>query len=285
MEEEFYIKRALSKDFSFLQTFILPYEHYAVQLCSYLRHKDSAIYIVSKTEKINTPQDIWGFFYFNKALLHCLPYLNDKNYKKFSDSFIPFLSDQPVKTIIGKKEQTELLLKILKPLKVTPSQCNYYKIMTLTDSPCPPPQELTMNEEIKRCTIDDQELLFDLQKKYITKEVAPAGKKVSDLECSIGLKDILKNQLVLALCADDEIVCKANTNAIGFNWVQLGGIYTHPLYRKNYYAWHLINYLCQRILKTQKTVCLFVKEKNIPALSLYQKIGFEEKENFEIAYF
>lgn len=157
--------------------------------------------------------------------------------------------------------------------------------MILNEQPLEPPENLSCDDEIRRCYDSDFDELFDLQKKYISKEVAPAGKQVSDLECSISLKQILKNQLCFALYSDDKVVSKANTNAIGFNWVQIGGVFTHPLYRKNYYAWNLVYSICQRVLKTQRKVCLFVKEKNNPAHELYKKMGFIEKCDFEICYF
>ena len=119
----------------------------------------------------------------------------------------------------------------------------------------------------------------------MAKEVAPAGKQVSDLEAKARLKSILKDQLCFALQSDGEIVAKANTNAIGFNYVQLGGVYTHPLYRKNYYAWHLVYTICQRVLKAGRKISLFVKEKNNPAHALYERIGFTTFGKYEIAYF
>ena len=120
---------------------------------------------------------------------------------------------------------------------------------------------------------------------YMAKEVAPQGKQITDLEASAQLKSILKDQLCFALYSDGEIVSKANTNAIGFNYVQLGGVYTHPLYRKNYYAWHLVYTICQRVLKTGRKLSLFVKEKNNPAIMLYKRIGFVETGTYIIGYF
>ena len=119
----------------------------------------------------------------------------------------------------------------------------------------------------------------------MAKEVAPSGKLVTDLEAAAQLKSILKDQLCFALWTDGEIVAKANTNAIGFNYVQLGGVYTHPLFRKNYYAWNLVYTICTRVLKSGRKISLFVKEKNNPAHELYQRIGFVQGGKYEIAYF
>ena len=120
---------------------------------------------------------------------------------------------------------------------------------------------------------------------YMAKEVAPAGKQVTDLEASAQLKSILKDQLCFALWTDGEVVAKANTNAIGFDYVQLGGVYTHPLYRKNYYAWNLVYTICARVLKTGRKLSLFVKERNNPANELYKRIGFVPGAKYIIAYF
>ena len=160
-------------------------------------------------------------------------------------------------------------------------------IMTIDTQPMPPPEELSCDDEIKRCAdpVNETELLLPLQKMYMAKEVAPQGKQITDLEASAQLKSILKDQLCFALYSDGEIVSKANTNAIGFNYVQLGGVYTHPLYRKNYYAWHLVYTICQRVLKTGRKLSLFVKEKNNPAIMLYKRIGFVETGTYIIGYF
>ena len=281
-DANFLIRRVVPSDFPLLEEFILPFEFSCVQLASYIRKKKKDLYLIFKSSPL---PEIWGVIFLNKAFLHCLPFLNDDSLPLFEPFFSDFIKDKPVKTIIGTKLQTQILVSLLQKQGEKPFQSNSYNLMTLQNIPLDPPENLSADDEIKRCTEYDLENLLDLQKKYIIKEVAPAGKKVSDLECSIGLKDLLKNQLVLALTTDGEIVAKANTNAIGINWIQLGGVYTHPLYRKHYYAWHLIRVLCFRIMKTQKSVCLFVKEKNTPAANLYKRMGFEEKDSFEIVYF
>ena len=116
-------------------------------------------------------------------------------------------------------------------------------------------------------------------------EVAVPGRPLTDAEVDISLRQILKNQLCFALTFDGDIVAKANTNAIGINCVQIGGVYTHPLYRRNGYAGALVQALCNRALRSGKHPVLFVKEKNTPAFNLYQKLGFEECGRYSIAYY
>ena len=71
--------------------------------------------------------------------------------------------------------------EVLKAKNIEPQQINHYKLMTLDDLLIPPPEPLSCDDEILRCNDNDFESLFDLQKKYIVKEVAPANKQVSDL--------------------------------------------------------------------------------------------------------
>jgi len=291
---------ASERTFPLIEEFLAPYEYKCVTLASHIRKKDEHIFIISQSDFVQTANDIAGVFYFNKTLLHCIPLLFNKETETASENFEPvensfkkslaeklltFFEGKNIRCINGDSAATDFFLSVLKTKDIEPYQTNHYKLMTLTDEPICPPEPLSCDDEIRRCYDSDFDSLFDLQKKYIVKEVAPSGKQVSDLECSASLRQILKNQLCFALCSDDEIVAKANTNAIGIRWVQIGGVYTHPLFRKNYYAWNLVYAICCRIKKTERNVCLFVKDKNNPALQLYRRIGFEENCDFEICYF
>ena len=284
-----------------IEEFIAPHEYKCVTLASHIRKKDEHIFIISKNDSVQTAEDIAGVIYFEKTLLHCIPNIEpllptvtlnvSPVMTELAQALLLFFEAQKVftekkiKVINGESIGTDFILSILQTKSLEPQQTNHYKLMTLDEYLLPPPEPLSCDDEIRRCNDNDFDSLFELQKKYIVKEVAPANKQVSDLECSASLKQILKNQLCFALYSDGEVVAKANTNAIGIHWVQLGGVYTHPLYRKNYYAWNLVYAICRRIKKTSRKVCLFVKDKNNPALQLYHRIGFTEKCDFKICYF
>ena len=277
-------------DFSLLQAFVEPWESSCVTLCAKLRKKKlEKIYVITDggpgvPEALEGPQ-IKGILYLDKTLLYCIP--DADKIEGLTQALTDFLKDKQVSCLNGEANAGAIILEALKKLNHTPYQVNHYNTMVLEVQPLPPPEKLSCDDEIKRCTSPDTdtELLLPLQKMYMAKEVAPQGKQVTDLEAGAQLKSILKNQLCFALESDGEIVAKANTNAIGFNYVQLGGVYTHPLYRKNYYAWHLVYTICTRVLKTNRKISLFVKEKNNPAHELYQRIGFVPGGKYEIAYF
>ena len=273
---------AVPEDFPRLKEFLLPYEPYCVQLCSYVRKGLENLFVI-KDDK-----DDAGVIYAKGTLLHCIPDFESCE-SELSKVLGDFLRTHPVKCINGTSSVTEKIKSILQVQGRTCSQTNLYQLMSLSceTSPVPPEESLYNDDIIRRCANaeHDSDILFELQKAYIKEEVAPAGKNPGDLEISVVLKQIIKNQICLALFSDGEAVAKANTNAIGWNCVQLGGIYTHPLYRKNGYAHHLVYNLCKRILKAGKTATLYVKGNNLPAASLYKKIGFKKNCGFEIAYF
>ena len=279
------IREAADNDFPQLQEFLIPWESTCVTLCSYVRKKKDKIYVIlGVPEPVEGPL-IKGILYLDKTLLYCIPHAT--NLPDLLPALTVFLKDKTVSCLNGDASAGNILLKALEFMNHTPYQTNNYNIMTLEAQPMPPPEDLSCDDEIRRCADldNDTELLLPLQKMYIAKEVAPAGKQVTDLEAGAQLKSILKDQLCFALFSDGEIVSKANTNAIGVNYAQLGGVYTHPLFRKNYYAWHLIYTICTRVLKTGRKLSLFVKEKNNPAITLYEQIGFTETGKYMIAYF
>lgn len=283
---------AEEKHFSFIKEFIQPYEFKCVLLSSYIRRKAKNIYLICKNENTSilpvSADDICGVFYFEKTLLHCIPNLGNsaqcKNTDEFESLFLEFFNGKQIKCIDGEQTATNFFVNLLQKKDMFPFQVNNYNLMICKEINSAP-EKLSEDDEVRRCTEQDLEILLELQREYICKEVAPRGKNPSDMEIAMGLRQILKNQLCLSIFFDDKPVAKANTNAIGINWVQLGGIYTHPRFRRNYYAWHLVSAICRRVAKSGKKTALFVKDINVPAIDLYKKIGFEEAGKFQIAYF
>ena len=285
MIEKLFFLNPNTSDFSLIAEFLKLYEDSCVTLCSAVKKQSDRIVVISKTNVLHSAQDIWGVLLVNKTLLHCLPFLELCDFTDFKEKFSGFLSDKDIKLVDGMKNGTDFLADIIEKSGKNSIQKNLYKLMVLDSPPEPAPQTLYNDDHIRWCSSDALEDLFELQKEYLLCEVVLRDHKLSQAECTLSLSQILKTQVVLALYSDGQAVAKANTNAIGINWVQLGGVYTNPLYRKNYYAWHLVAELCRRIQRSGKKVCLFVKEKNTAARALYSKIGFTVRGDFEIVYF
>lgn len=272
------------EDFSLAEQFVIPHEETCASLASLVRRKsDKLVFISSSDEPVvstssTTTNSILGILNLDSTIYHCIP-APDLLDADFLKAELPYLMKKPVRCISGEKNATDFLIKIFPD----PAQTYDYKMMNLPRSPASP--ELSGGEEIIRCTEHDMEALHQLQKDYMKEEVYVPGRPITDAEVDISLRQILKNQLCFALTVDGDIVAKANTNAIGINCVQIGGVYTHPLYRRNGYAGALVQALCKRALRSGKQPVLFVKEKNTPAFYLYQKLGFEECGRYTIAYY
>lgn len=274
---------AEKKQSELLYNFIKPYEFACCGLSAIIRRFSEPIYIITQSNKIESSDDILGLFSFNHSIFHCLPNLKSFD-SKMSLLIQNFFADKKINSIIGERSGTEYIYSCINKVGFETEQQVFYNLMTLAKKPELPPDQLYNDDEIRRCTINDLDELHSLQKEYMETEIAPVGRHITDLETKASLKQILKNQICLAMFSDLQAVSKINTNAIGVKWVQIGGVFTHPMFRHNYYAWHLLYILCIRILKTGRIPCLFVKEKNISAYSLYERIGFEKKGKFAIFY-
>ena len=280
------------EDFLLAQQFIIPHEEICVSLASLVRRKSDKLVFLVDSETTS----VIGILNLDSTIYHCLPDVSKIDKITLQEN-LPYLLKKPVKCISGEAYGTEFLIDVFNcgfdtasptqpPVVVYP----YRMMRWLSDyeaTVSKPPQmsELSGGEEIIRCTEHDMDFLHPLQKDYMKDEVAVPGRKITDAEVDITLRQILKNQLCLALTVDGDIVAKANTNAIGINCVQIGGVYTHPLYRRNGYAGALVQALCNRAEHAHRKPVLFVKEKNTPAFNLYQKLGFEECGRYCIAYY
>ena len=296
------------RTFSLAQSYLLPIEQKCVFLSQLVRKHSPDIYIIldknpdnlnnsDKSSQLINLQNVLGVFYLNKSLFHCFKDTSKVNIADFTPLFYEILTQNQasIKNISGEKDGTDFFLEVIRNLsensdstftkKFNVKQINDYKLMVLPHQQFQQSQKLYNDDFIMRCTENDMENLFEIERNYLQDEVAVRGQKVSDAEVSMRLRQILKNQLYFALISDDRIVSKAYTNAIGKNWIQIGGVYTLFQFRQNGYAALTVSTLCKRILQAHKKISLFVKIKNFPAQQLYQKIGFTFHSDYKIVYF
>ena len=264
----------MPEDFLLAQQFITPHEETCVSLASLVRRKSDKLLFLADSETT-----ILGIINLDSTLYHCIPDISKIDIQILKEN-LPYFMKKPVKCISGETSGTEFLMQFFD----VAAQIYPYRMLQWLQ-PAQPPYVLSGGEEIIRCTEHDLDALHPLQKDYMKDEVAVPGRSITDAEVDITLRNILKNQLCFALLCDGEPVAKANTNAIGINCVQIGGVYTHPLYRRNGYAGALVQALCNRAQNAHRKPVLFVKEKNTPAFTLYQKLGFEECGRYTIAYY
>ena len=147
------------------------------------------------------------------------------------------------------------------------------------------PVQLKPELKIRSAGMGDARKLFTLHTGYEKEEVlldpSRFNKRLSfqHLEYQLG-----RNIIYYALLGH-HAVSKAGTNAIGYNWCQLGGVYTLPEYRSLGYGKQVVSRVCSEVLRSEKKTALFVKKNNGPALSLYRALGFSITGEYRISYF
>jgi hypothetical protein len=56
----------------------------------------------------------------------------------------------------------------------------------------------------------------------------------------------------------------------------IGGVYTHPNHRNKGYATLATSTVTEEALKHAETAALFVRSDNLPAIRVYEKIGYKK---------
>ena len=137
---------------------------------------------------------------------------------------------------------------------------------------------------IERATENDLTELFPLQLDYENTEVAYEGRPINPAVCKLSLRARLTTEYIYKVSADGRIVAKAGTNAQGFHWFQIGGVYTLPAYRNKGLAAATVAHLINTHSAEAHGFALFVKTANTAALRVYEKLGFEQCGLFRMSY-
>ena len=183
-------------------------------------------------------------------------------------------------TVMGLRTQVEA---VEKAIGSTPHASVAYHVMTLTSlSGEVPPVDGIVS---KRAKPWDAGLLYPLQKGYEIEEVLLNPGSFNSSACYLSLQKNLRNEFVVYAAKDGKAVAKAGTNALGFNYAQIGGVYTVEKIRNQGVAEYVLSVLLSAILKTRKGASLFVKKNNGAAIRLYEKLGFNIADEFKITYY
>ena len=263
---------------------------------------------------------IYGVINFRSTILHCLPFADMSSTETnsvrggkqngaerqdfetpakdfiyaFADFFAARKSAFRISCVNGSEGGAKFILAALKDVRINlmPSQVNEYSFFRLTAAEFSHIKEplLQNGAQIFRCRSEmDAALfdkLFDLQKCYEIEEVLPEHDVFSEDLSRLHLKSVLRTQYVAAvLLPDGTVAAKAGTNALGFHTAQLGGVYVKREFRRRGYAFGVLYCVLKNVFAVKKAAVLFVKNTNVPALSLYRALGFKKRNGYIIAYF
>lgn len=174
------------------------------------------------------------------------------------------------KLIIEQAKNTEYYISILLPLRIG------YEIEEVLF-----PGSNINSEQTKKNLSN----LISKQKMFFLAQVSQ--KENSFIENLHNKNSFAKNSIIESSNNDTNIeaIATVTTNAHGFNWEQIGGVFTTPKFRNQGIAKTLVNHITTYLINKNKKVCLFVKTQNTPAQKAYEKNGFKKIDNFTIAYF
>jgi predicted GNAT family acetyltransferase len=75
---------------------------------------------------------------------------------------------------------------------------------------------------------------------------------------------------------EGEIGAKCEFSAVTAEAVQLMGVWTHPRFRRKGLARETLREVCGHLFRKGKSVTLFVNDFNLPAIALYESLGFTQ---------
>lgn len=277
-------KRNLSKAINFC----LPYEEFSVNLVDFLKQEEKRFFSNLKDMKMFLLDErIIGIASVNthNFFIYCFNFCNEELFKLIASSF----DFNSIYAIMGEAGfQTQLLIFLSKTLNIAVKTVVPYILMTRPKNKLTllPPPLLTDNVKIIKASCKDANNLLDLQIGYESEEVCQGKSEFPRCISLMNLEHILKNEITYFAKVGNLCVSKANTNAQGINYTQIGGVYTLPECRGKGIASCVVNSLIEYIHKKEdKSVNLFVKTNNAKAIEMYKKLSLKEKGKFLISYF
>lgn len=138
---------------------------------------------------------------------------------------------------------------------------------------------------ILRASEADAELLFPLQAAYELEEVVPPGGAFNPAAARLAFERTLRERIVLYAAVGGRAVGKAGTNARGYAYDQLGGVYVEPEFRGRGIATRLTAELCALLRSQGRKIVLFVKKRNAGARKAYERAGFVPDADYRITYY
>ncbi|MGI5093327.1 GNAT family N-acetyltransferase [Treponema socranskii] len=300
--------------------FLAKHERFCVSLVEHIRLGGSESFTVESDAR-----ETLGIISVKSRMLLCIPNARSlQNDGDFYTSLKAFLSDKKISCVNGEADASHFIMKILAELGRTLLHINEYALMTLSEAALKKiqakdkrhaavpgePQMCGMRTEcaaanpisenaaaagekaccekfkIVRCGIRDADALMPLQLAYEAEEVLPPCRTQNPAVTRKNLERILKTEYVVALQnSRGEPAAKANTNAVGIRWAQIGGVYTAPDFRRKGCASLLVETLAEKIVASKRLPVLYARNGNEGAQKAYAALGFTKTGGFTIAYY
>lgn len=281
--------------------------------------EQNGVYRIIFKKELSTCKSVFGFFAITDSglLLHHMPFVapllisSDKEdatlLQELTALVKPVLDAHPLYCIMGEQygcaffsrtypkpytcNRDYILMRYASPAQPQTSPQAQTPSAQPTQTHAPSPTQILTAPQlpdgfyVRKCTEDDAELLYPLQREYEIVEVLPPGDTHNPISCKASLRRTLQVQQVYALFCGTTPIAKAGTNAQSFHYSQIGGVFTVEPWRKHGFATLLVRHVAEQITAEGKKAVLFVKTNNEPAKHAYQKAGFEAIGGYNILYY
>lgn len=269
--------------YDYAVSFVLPYEQECCALMQRILSHDKAIYLVCDYPAAS-PMAVHGVLLYNagRTIFHCLP----QKTNEVKAALKGFLAERAVFCVTGESTGTVFLERIILEAgisieyEVRDYQFFEYKPRTLSDI------GLFFKEyEVMQCAPRDIELVLPLQFEYAQVEVLPQGRTLNRAVERLSFEQTLHLLRVYAVKKQNVCVAKAQINASGKNYEQIGGVFTIPSFRNRGIASHLVHIIADQVVAKNKKAVLFAKVTNHTAIHSYKKAGFVPIGKYRIVYY
>ncbi len=213
-------------------------------------------------------------------VLHCLREGLDEETAR--EAVSAFLARGPVKCVLGSARETRFIESCIQG---SPRQTVDYDLMRLSNLPAERLADLPEGLAAKTGGEDDTDAVLPLQEGYEREEVIPPGDPFDPEACRTNLRRAFERQRIILAVSGNLPVAKAGTNARGFAFDQVGGVFTAKEWRGKGLATAIVASLSRELMASGRSIVLFVKPGNAPAKRAYEKVGFVPAIPFRIAYF
>ncbi|OHD22355.1 MAG: hypothetical protein A2Y38_15770 [Spirochaetes bacterium GWB1_59_5] len=139
--------------------------------------------------------------------------------------------------------------------------------------------------EYRRAIPADLDALYPLAAAYEKSEVITAMHAFDPAACRTTQAKNLRTQVVYLAAVHGRVVARAQTNARGWAFDQIGGIFVDPEFRGMGLGRGVVDALVSELVARGRGVSLFVKKTNAVARSLYLSMGFSRSRDYRVSYF
>lgn len=139
--------------------------------------------------------------------------------------------------------------------------------------------------QIRAAGLPDAETIYPVQRLYEIEEVLINPDSFDSRVCTQQLRAALHNQRVYIASNRGGVIAKAQTNARGYDWDQIGGVFTRESFRSRGIGKNVMRALLNETDSAERRTCLFVKTHNNAALRMYRSLQYTIRDEFRITYY